>query len=138
MNKNVFVALSTIGLFSCGATAPEITYFEQNFKAMSAYNTLHGDKISALTTKINNECVLKKMEKKNLSMSELVSIPLNGTVIYDITLDGTISSVLYVTKDKSSSKRRKKECIESVALGYSLPASTTVEKVFSRFNFEVE
>ncbi|GAB2705985.1 hypothetical protein KO519_20365 [Paraglaciecola agarilytica] len=138
MNKNVSLALTAFGLTACVATAPEITYFEQNFEAMSTYNSLHGEKIGELTNKINEECVFKKMEKKNISMSELISIPLNGTVIYDITADGTISSALYVTRDKGSAKLRKQECIESVALGYSLPPSTTVKKVFSRFNVNVE
>ena len=62
MNKNAFAALTAFGLFGCGSTAPEISYFEQNFEAMSAYNSLHSKKVSELTNKINEECVFKKME----------------------------------------------------------------------------
>ena len=138
MKKYVLSAAIIIGLFGCKSTAPEVEYLEKNYGSMSSYNSLNNAELASLTKLINDECVFKRMESKNLNYSDLISIPINGIVIYDLTDVGIVSSALYVSKDQRSVKIKKQKCIESVSLGYQLPPSKDVEKVFTKFNVNIE
>ncbi|BBN82260.1 hypothetical protein PA25_22450 [Pseudoalteromonas sp. A25] len=138
MSRSISLVFCLLGLFGCKSTPPEVEYFERNYEAMSAYNIIHGNKIEELSAKINNECVFKRMNSKNLNFAELVSIPLNGIVIYDLTEQGVISSALYVSKDQRANKQRKQKCIEEVAIGFQLPRPESIDRVFSKFDVNIE
>lgn len=138
MNIKIVLAFIIAALVGCKSTDPRIDYFEKNYGDMTLYNTKHDAELGVLVNKINEECVFKKMNSGNVSFASLMSIPINGIVIYDLNEKGVVSSVLYVSKDEATIKRRKQKCISDVAIGTQLPVPKELTRVYSKFEVNIE
>jgi hypothetical protein len=138
MNRFIGLSISFLAISACKSTDPRVEYIESNSVATNQYNSEHKEELGKLTEKLNQECVFKKMNRNDLSFAKLASIPLNGIVIYDLDLDGVISSVLYYSKDNREVKRKKQKCIEDTSIGYKLPPPGDLQRVYSIFNVKFE